>query len=206
MSNDKLVAVVGHSLVPQSIGPIDGVKVEIFRSPGARISTFHSNPKLSNVLYWTHDLTILFIGGNDINDNCVPAEISENIQNLIEEIHTTCNSHIAFVLIEHRNPPPDNRFNVTASNYNRIATNINNRLKRKYKNKSYVQFVSVGAKPFKFGVTDGIHFDRETKTHLITKLRNAIRARGGHGSADEVPRGQRGGGVPFRRDHRPPRG
>ena len=175
MNSDKLVSIVGHSLVPHTIEPVDGARIEIFRLPGAKVSTFNSNPQLANVLSWHHDLTILFLGGNDINDYCIPSEIARNIENLVEIIHHNCASHISLVLIEHRNPPPGNRFNVTAKNYNRIANNINKRLKRKLKNKTYVNFLSIGAKPFRQGVTDGIHFDAESRIQLKQKFRNTIK-------------------------------
>ncbi len=171
---DKAVIVLGHSLVPRSIGTVNGANIEILRSPGAKVYSFTTNPVLSKILNIPHDFTILFLGGNDINDNCVPSVIAQDIQNVIEQIHSYCGSHIAFVLIEHREPPPNNRFNVTATSYNRIANNINNRLKRKLKNKPYVRFLSVGAKPFHHGTTDGIHFDRDTNNHLKLKLQNSI--------------------------------
>ena len=147
MNTDKLVAIVGHSLVPPRLDYIEGAQVRIFRSPGAKALTFDSN-KISEVLNWPHDLTIIFLGGNDIYDNCVPSKITNDIRSVIEQIHSSCHSHIAFVLIEHRNPPPGNRFHVSASLYNRVANSINNRLKRIFKNKSYVKFLSVGAKSF----------------------------------------------------------
>ena len=174
MSTDKLISIVGHSLVPHSIGSVSGSEIRIFRSPGAKASGFDSNQALSSVLNWTHDLTILFLGGNDINDHCIPSKIATDLQNIIQQIHTYCNSCIAVVLIENRNPPANNRFNVTAVNYKRIASNVNSRLKRFSKNKSYVKLVSVGAKPFQ-NTTDGVHFDNETKGHLIQKFRNTIR-------------------------------
>lgn len=173
MNAEKRVAVVGHSLVPRDLGYIRGAEIKIFRSPGARVSNFE-NGTLSEVLRWPHDLSILFLGGNDIYDGCVPSRIARDIKRMIELVHEHCGSQIAFVLLEHRNPPTRNRFNVSADQYNRVANNINNRLKRKYKNKSYIRFLSVGAKPFQRGVTDGVHFDAETKAHLKQKLRNTI--------------------------------
>ena len=167
MSSSKLVAIVGHSLVPPSIGTIDGTVIRVFRSPGARVANFDRNSTLNDVLSWCHDITILFIGGND-NDDCIPAEIANNIIQVVEKIHAYCGSHICLVLIEHRNPLPGNRFNVTASNYNRIANNINNRLKRKFKRKDYVRFISVSAKPFQVGVTDGVHFDEDSKAEIVS--------------------------------------
>lgn len=174
MSSVKSVALVGHSLLPHSIGPVHGASVRVFRSPGARVSNFENNSILFQVLNWRHDFTILFLGGNDINDDCVPSKITSDIVTVVEQIHTYCSSDIAIVLIEHRNPPSNNRFNVTAANYNRIANSINNKLKKKFKSRSYVRFLSVGAKPFQYGVADGIHFNEETKIHLKAKFRNAI--------------------------------
>ena len=167
MSNDKLISIVGHSLVPRSVGGVTGSEIRIFRSPGAKVSRFESDPTLASVLDWSHDLTILFLGGNDINDDCIPSEIARDLQHVIELIHNRCNSSIALILIEKRNPTPNNRFNVTAASYNRIASNINNRLKRSYKNKPYVRFLSVGAKPFQQRLPDGVHFDDDTRVHLI---------------------------------------
>ena len=94
---------------------------------------------------------------------------------MVEGIHGCCGSQICLVLIEHNNPPPNNRFNVTATEYNTIANNINKRLKRKLKNKEYVRFISVAAKPFQLRVTDGVHFDEHSKDALIRKLRNTIK-------------------------------
>ena len=173
MSSNKLVALVGHSLVPSSIGTIDDTVIRTFRSPGVRVTNFDSNSTLNVVLNWRHD--ILFIGGNDINDNCISAEIPNNIIQVVERIHVYCNSYICLVLIKHRNPSPNNRFNVTTSKYNRIANNINNRLKRKLKKKDYVSFISVSAEPFQVGVTDGVYFDEESKAALRRKFRNAIK-------------------------------
>ena len=176
MNRNKSVAIVGHSLVPHSIGNVHGATVEIYRSPGSKVASFESNEVLSKVLHMPHDLTILFIGGNDIHDECVPATIAHDIISTAEQIHHHCQSHIALVLVEHRNPIPGNRFNVTASKYRRIANNINNRLKNKLKSKSYVQFLSIGAKPFQYGVArDGVHLNKGSELHLQHKFRNTIK-------------------------------
>ena len=65
-------------MVPPSIGTIDGTLIRTFRSPGARVATFDTNVTLNAVLNWRHDITVLFIGGNDISDSCIPAEISKH--------------------------------------------------------------------------------------------------------------------------------
>ena len=174
MCAEKSVAIVGHSLVPRDVGTVDGAKITTYRCPGAKASSFESSP-LSRVLQWPHDLTILFIGGNDVFDGCIPRNIAQDIEAVVESIHAYCHSHIALVLLEHRNPPLDNRFNVTPAQYRKVVNNINGRLKRKYRAKPYVQFLSVGAKPFQHGVTDEIHFNKEAQFHLRLKFRNAIR-------------------------------
>lgn len=117
MCGDKLIAVVGHTLVPHSIGTVEGTTIKIFRSTGAKASSFENNSVLSRVLEWPHDFTILFIGGNDIHDGCVPRNLAGDIEAVVELIHSHCHSHIALVLVEHRNPPPNSRFNVTPSQY-----------------------------------------------------------------------------------------
>lgn len=175
MSSDKSVAIVGHSLVPQAIERVSGANIHIYRSPGAKVADFDTNRALSRVIGVNYDLIILFLGGNDIHDNCTPSIITSDLIKVVEQLHSSCGSHIALVLIEHRNPPPHNRFNVTAENYNRIASNINNRLKRKLKSKPYVQFLSIGAKPFQRGVTDGVHLNYESKKHLKRKFQNTIK-------------------------------
>lgn len=147
-------------MVPTHIDPVEGVKIDIFRAPGARISNFNSNQTLARVLNYPYDLTILFFGGNDMHNNCIPSVNFNNIQNVIEQIHSYCNSHICFVILEHRNLVRGNWFNIDTDQYNKVVNNINNRLKRKYKNKSYVQFLSITAKPFQQGVVNGIHFNR----------------------------------------------
>ena len=73
-------------MIPPSIGSIDGRLIRTFRSPGARVATFDTNVTLNAVLNWRHDITVLFIGGNDINDSCIPAEISSNIIQVVERI------------------------------------------------------------------------------------------------------------------------
>lgn len=174
MADQLSVAVVGHSLTPRYIQTVEGANIHIFRSPGAKASSFITN-SIAEVLNLKHDLTILFIGGNDIHNNCMPAVITNDICGIIEQIHHYCNSHICFVLLEHRNPVPGNRFDIDADQYNRVANSINNRLKGKYKNKPYVQFLSVTAKPFQNGTVDGIHFDRDSQVHLERKFRNTIK-------------------------------
>ncbi len=172
--NKKTIAIVGHSLAPPRIEPVEGADIHIYRSPGGKVASFENDSKLNGVLTSSYDLVIIFLGGNDVHNNCNPSQITDNIKGVIEQVRTHCNSHIAFVLLEHRSPKQGNRFNIDEDQYNRVANSINNRLKRSYKNKSYVQFLSISAKPFQNGVTDGIHFNRETKLHLERKLRNTI--------------------------------
>lgn len=165
---------VGHSLVPPHLLPIEGARVDIYRSPGAKAANFETDTRLANVLGYIYDLVIVFLGGNDVHNDCVPSQITDNIKCVIEQIHANCYAQIAFILLEHRVPKPGNRFNIDVDQYNKVSNNINNRLKRAYKRKPYVQFLSIGAKPFRNNLTDGVHFNDESKLHLRLKLINTI--------------------------------
>lgn len=105
----------------------------------------------------------------------IPSNIAHYTEAVIEMIHTYCYSHIALLLMEHQNFPPNNWYTVASSQYRRVANKINNKLKRKYKNKSYAQFLSVGVKPFQLSITDGIHVNQEAHYHLRLKFCKTIR-------------------------------
>ena len=62
------VAVIGHSLVPLSVcvNDISDVSIDLYRYPGATISSLAN--KLYQREFWAknYDLVILCIGGNDL--------------------------------------------------------------------------------------------------------------------------------------------
>ena len=75
-------ALVGHSQIPQQLGFPNG-EIKMFRGPGAKASTFFHNSRMNDVLKWEHDLTILWIGSNDIGSH---TEL-ETVFNFIKEIY-----------------------------------------------------------------------------------------------------------------------
>lgn len=52
------VALVGHSLIPKEL-EVPNAEVRVFRSPGAHVETFREDSRLSAVLSWKHDITLL---------------------------------------------------------------------------------------------------------------------------------------------------
>ena len=59
------VAVVGHSLVPVTLDPIEGVTISIYRKPGATWLDYNC-PAFRGMRENYFDLIIIILGGNDI--------------------------------------------------------------------------------------------------------------------------------------------
>ena len=72
------ISVVGHSQVPKKL-EVEDAEIRIFRGPGDRADNFHNDTRMSEVLNWEHDLCILWIGSNDIDQESRPKDIAENI-------------------------------------------------------------------------------------------------------------------------------
>lgn len=54
------VSIVGHSQVPYSLETgLENTELRIYRKPGARARSFFVEERLTEVLEWNHDLTIL---------------------------------------------------------------------------------------------------------------------------------------------------
>lgn len=76
------VAVIGDSQAPLNFTSYRDVEVHIFRKSGAQLHHM-SVPPLNQTLTWHHDISILFLRGNNISIN-TPKEITQNI---IETVH-----------------------------------------------------------------------------------------------------------------------
>ena len=82
-------AVVGHSQVPHDIS-VPNVETRVFRRPGARVQHFH-NELLSDLLEYSPDIVILFLGGNDIDasDDCA-LRVANALKEIIQILRTNC--------------------------------------------------------------------------------------------------------------------
>ncbi|MPC88347.1 hypothetical protein E2C01_083248 [Portunus trituberculatus] len=145
------VAIVGHSQIPVALpGLPDDIEVSLFRVPGARAQNFFTNSVFMSIFESKFDLIILWIGSNDIHSRCRVKEIVADIKAIVEQLEAVCTPRIKICLIEPRRPDP----------------------KRSLQTK---RFISFGARPFAEGLArDGVHFNRQTREYIQSKLRNAI--------------------------------
>ena len=122
------VALVGHSQIPYDL-EVDGAEVSIFRAPGGKAYAFYEDDRLSDVLNWSGDLAIVWLGSNDIEEDTSVGEVVENIVNIKESIEEDCGATVVIILVEPRMYPDD--YPVTQSRYSKIQRGINRKLKKK---------------------------------------------------------------------------
>ena len=80
------VSVLGHSNVPREPLEVYGCEVRTYRSPGAHAATFDENPTFRPVLEWQHELSVLFIGSNDVTPNTEVFEVTEAIKHAVTKL------------------------------------------------------------------------------------------------------------------------
>ena len=162
------VALVGHSLIPRHLY-VDRCEIRIFRAPGARTHEFGRNDALRPALDWQHDLTILYLGGNDVTPTCRVKKIADNIEKLVKTFQERCESEVAIVLLEKRyvgyeelGIPVGVRLpRISESHYKTVASAINTRLKRRLRGH---KFFHHGARPFTVRLQpDGVHFNSQAR-------------------------------------------
>ena len=93
--------IVGHSQVPVQINVSD-VDTRIFCKPGARSHHFHDN-LLNEVLEFSPDIVVVFLGGNDIDnsDDCAQ-RVTSGIKEIFGILEANC-KEVIFVEIEYSN-------------------------------------------------------------------------------------------------------
>ena len=167
------VALVGHSQLPRELNvPYPGIELRIFRAPGARATNFESRARLRDALAWKHDLTILWIGSNDITTHTIPNDLAHDIQAIITNFESQCGSEVSIVLIEPRLPDPRFGHNPSSEAYRLIADGVNRRLIRRNRNR---YTLSMGARPFVAGLgRDGVHWARASRAHVNEKITKFI--------------------------------
>ena len=169
------VAFVGHSQLPLQ-WPNSGtgdeeIEARVFRSPGAKARYFHRDPLLREVLEWEHDLTILWLGSNDIRHETSTAQLAQNIREIVAEIERRCLSKVIVTLIEprlrHRRA---NR--LEGNDYDLVAKSVNRRLKRSLSDHRFLNFT---APPYKQALSpDGVHFTAAGREMLRARFVTVI--------------------------------
>ena len=126
----KKIGLFGHSYTSRFAvdKPLlfPGHYLKVFDVPGGKVSSIRNTNKWQALLSYSPDLTILMIGGNDINANTSPKELALEIEQLAQEIETETQGHCIIFGIESRVRPRG----ISADTFNKIKNGVNRWLKR----------------------------------------------------------------------------
>ena len=162
---------MGHSQVPREIS-VPNVETKVFRRQGARVQQFH-NEILSDLLEFSPDLIVLFLGGNDIDasDDCA-LRVANALKEIIQILRTNYRE-VIFIEIEWRN---FTRTWVPCLNrelYNQRRRQINRNVIR-FCSVRHNRAINTSLEGIQRVGRDGVHFDSVAATRVITKIVNAI--------------------------------
>ena len=163
------ISLVGHSQLPWELD-IGGAEVRVFRAPGGRADSFYQDERLYEVLDWEHDLCILWLGSNDIENDSHPADIAEKIENIVNNIEDSCRAIVHICLVEPRFYPGEEY--MTHEKYGKIQRAVNKKLRRNLAN-VFIQFNS--GNWVNDISEDGVHFTAEGQQRVEHKLRKDIK-------------------------------
>ena len=125
------VALVGHSHVPAELTVDVPAEVDIFRSPGAKIKSFFNNPLLTPVLQQKYHLIVLWLGSNDVRDNCNINDIVGQVKTVVEALEKTCGADVRFCLLEPRLTERQFPCRIDQESYIKVAKAVNRKLQAK---------------------------------------------------------------------------
>ena len=152
------LAVVGHSLVPESVeGP--GLDIDVFRKPGGKWVDLWGS-RFNEFRRGGYDLAIIVFGGNDLAGTRPVNSIIEDAK-LFIRYAKGCAKHVRVCTAETRKYSEHNRFNVVNEEYKR-RRNKYNRTLRRLLNRENVRQIDLG-KPWYANerMSDGVHFNAE---------------------------------------------
>ena len=174
------VALVGHSQLPSEL-EVDGADIEIFRAPGGKAYGFYEDERLNEVLDWSGDLVILWLGSNDIKQNTHVSDVVDNITEIKESIEEECGAEVVIILVEPRSYPDD--YPVNETRYKKIQRAINKKLERELPDTRFLQF---NTQMYQTELSsDGVHFTAEGQELIEDKIRDCIEDFVNDGSSDD---------------------
>ena len=164
-------AIVGHSQVPREIS-VPNVETRVFRRPGARVQHFH-NEILSEVLEFSPDIVVVFLGGNDIDasDDCA-LRVANALKEIVQILRANCRE-VIFVEIEWRDFTRTRVPGLNREIYNQRRRTINRNLKR-YCSSHRIHAINTSLESIERVRQDGVHFDSVAANRVKTKIVNAI--------------------------------
>ncbi len=161
------ISLVGHSQVPKELN-FPNAEIRIFRAPGGKAQFFHENELMNRVLNWEHDLSIVWLGSNDVTSDTDPEEVFNYIKEICYAIERDCQAEVYVCQVEPRRHPRG----LSHDQYKRIQCGINNRIKKRlhfknihFNNQLYMDELR----------SDGVHWNEEGRRHVEAKFRKVIK-------------------------------
>ena len=171
------IALVGHSQIPQRFS-FPGAQVRIFRAPGGKASAFFDDSRLNEILNWEQDLTIVWIGSNDVTSNTDPDMIFDHIKGICYAIKDNCQYVVYACQIEPRLHPRG----LSPQQYKKIQSGINNRIKKRLGLRN-IHFNNIQFVEELHG--DGVHWSEAGPMRVESKFRKVIKRFIGEDDSDE---------------------
>ena len=161
------VAVVGHSLVPESVqGP--GLDVSVFRKPGGKLTDLHCG-EFTGFRQGHFDLAIIVLGGNDLAG---PRPVSDllDLARMFVDYAKGVAREVRFCTAEIRMYGENNRFGVNNEVYKRRRNKYNRTLVRMLRREN-VRHVDLGKPWFAYErARDGVHFSPEAEKRFEREI------------------------------------
>ena len=178
---DFIVYLVGHSIA--NVRPLHDhwhdiryrdvtfrVYIHCFSTPGANLESYLTSPAYRDLCAApSPDLVLIFIGGNDIKQDTVVAELQYGITKFCKHIEEITKSFAKIFMIE-----PRNRLRgVDVDSYNRIRNSFNRNIQ--HRNRDYYpdRFVVTPLR-FEYLAADGVHPNPVGSARLVHRIRRTI--------------------------------
>ena len=68
------MAFVGYSQIRVDL-ECEATEIKGFRAAGSKASDFYDDDRMNEVLQWEYDITILWLGSNDMHHSNTPADV-----------------------------------------------------------------------------------------------------------------------------------
>ena len=157
------VAVVGHSLVPESVqGP--GLDISVFRKPRGKLTDLFCG-EFVGFREGHFDLAIVVLGGNDLAGSRPVYEIVELAKGFVDYAKGVARE-VRVCTAEIRMYEANNRFGVDNEVYKRRRNKYNRTLVRMLRREN-VRHVELGKPWFAYDrARDGVHFNPRSKKEV----------------------------------------
>lgn len=163
------ISLVGHSQIPHSLDA-PRAEIRIFREPGRKTYSLFDDERMSDVLEWTHDYLIVWIGSNDIKEDWSHHEIVNDILEIVHAIEDECETTVQVCLHEPSFYP--HGVPVSQDTYAKVHQTENKHLTKRLSDRSFLHFNTASYE--KNLAEDGVYWIEEGHGYVQRKLINAI--------------------------------